>query len=79
MRNITTLRLAVAANVRAELGRANSSQSTTAQAIGMSQAALSKRLAGRISFSVDELGALADYLDVPIQTFFVQAPKAVSA
>lgn len=79
MRNRDKLRTVVAANVRAELGRVNSSQSKAAAAIGMSQAALSKRLAGRLPFTVDELGDIADYLGVPVDAFFVTAPKAVAS
>ncbi len=79
MRNTITLRATVAANVRAELGRVSASQSKASTAIGMSQTALSKRLSGRLPFTVDELGNLAEYLDIPIEAFFVSAPKAVSA
>ncbi|AXQ62281.1 Cro protein [Gordonia phage TillyBobJoe] len=45
----------------------------------MSQAALSKRLAGRLPFTVDELGELATFLGVPIESFFVEARRAVPA
>ena len=79
MRNNQNLRSDVAANVRAELGRVNASQSKASGAIGMSQAALSKRLSGRLPFTVDELGYLADYLGVPVSVFFAPAVKAVSA
>lgn len=61
------------------MGRANANQSATASAIGMSQAALSKRLTGRIPFTVDELGALADFLGTPVEAFLVSAPRAVPA
>lgn len=71
--------MAVAANVRAELGRVNCSQSKAAAAIGMSQAALSKRLAGRLPFTVDEVGDLADYLGINVAAFLVTTPAAVSA
>ena len=79
MRNTITLRATVAANVRAELGRVSASQSKASTAIGMSQTALSKRLSGRLPFTVDELGNLADYLGVPVSVFFAPAVKAVSA
>jgi len=44
----------------------NVRQSDVARVLGVDQAQVSRRLAGRRAFTVDELGTLAIYLEVPI-------------
>lgn len=58
----------VAANVRAAAARKRASQSDLGRVLGVSQAAVSRRLLGRMSFRVDELRLLAEYLDAPIES-----------
>lgn len=55
----------VAANVRAEMGRARVTQVVLAQALGISQASMSGRLRGLIPWRVDEVAATAAALGVP--------------
>lgn len=54
----------VARNVRAEMVRAGRIQSEIAGRLGISQQSLSRRLSGATAFSIDELAAIADSLDV---------------
>lgn len=56
----------VGANVRAEMARRDVSQVKIAENLGMSQAAISSRLRGRTPFDINELAAIADYLEMPI-------------
>jgi len=53
-----------AANVRAEMARRQVRQVTLAQRLGLSQAAISRRINGETEFSVAELLAVADLLGV---------------
>ena len=66
----------VAANVRAEMGRAGVSQAELASVLGLSQAAVSKRLRGSTRWRVDELAATASHLGVPLA---VLLPSEVAA
>jgi transcriptional regulator with XRE-family HTH domain len=54
------------ANVRAEMARRGVSQVKMAAALGLSQPSVSARLRGVTPFDVDELHAVADFLDVPV-------------
>lgn len=63
---MTTPAALTGANVRAEMARRGVSQTTLAQRIGMSQAQVSKRLRGVIAFDINELAAVADFLNVPL-------------
>ena len=60
----TTTAQRVAATVRAEMARRKITQTAAASGLGMSQAALSRRLTGVTPFDVEELSALADLLGV---------------
>lgn len=62
MDNLTPHRMAIAANVRAEVARKGIARSEVADLLGMSQSALSRRLTGTASFSAEDIAALADYL-----------------
>lgn len=57
---------AVAANVRAEMARRQVTQATLAAALGVTQQAVSRRLRGDVDFTVSELQAVADVLEVPV-------------
>lgn len=63
---------AVAASVRAEMARKNLSQRALAEVLGITQSAVSARLRGAVAFDVDELGAVASALDIPIQDLIPQ-------
>lgn len=55
-------------NVRDVMGQAGVSQQTLAVHLKISQAAVSRRLAGSVDFNVTELRSTADLLDVPVQS-----------
>lgn len=54
------------ANVRAEMARRKVSQVALANHLGLSQASVSARLAGRVAFDINELHAIASLLQVPM-------------
>lgn len=58
----------VGAEVRGLLAKHRISQTAAGQRLGLSQAAMSRRINGEIPFNVDELSALADLLGVPAST-----------
>jgi len=62
--NVTAVR--VAGEVRAAMARRGVSQTALAAALGMSQAAVSRRLRGAIPLDVKELAAIAEILGVPM-------------
>jgi transcriptional regulator with XRE-family HTH domain len=62
----------VAANVRAEIGRANISQSDLASALGENDMWLSRRLNSRPAFSTDEVQAIADYFNIKPGELFIE-------
>jgi transcriptional regulator with XRE-family HTH domain len=75
----------VADNVRAEVARRRASQSEIAEALGLHQAGVSRRLSGRTEWTGSELATLAEVLQVPVSAFFPQStfvpeatPPAVS-
>lgn len=59
-------RQAIAGNVRATLGRKKSSQTALAKVLGMSQAAVSRRLNAELAFDTDELLAICEHYRVPL-------------
>lgn len=60
----TNLSGLVAANIRAELARRNIPQAAVADALGLSNAAVSRRLNGRAPIDIDDLENIAGLLDV---------------
>lgn len=60
----------VSANVRAEIARHDLSQQHVAEVLGISQGAVSRRLAGRVDFSASELDVLARSMGIPVSRFF---------
>ena len=66
----TAARQEIAGNVRAILGKHKISQTKLAAYLGMSQAALSRRLSGELAFDTDEILSIAAAFDVPISKFF---------
>lgn len=57
----------VVENVRAEMARRGLTQSDLGDALGLTQQACSRRLTGRVDFSVSELAEAAELLAVPLQ------------
>ncbi|MFZ2172766.1 MAG: helix-turn-helix transcriptional regulator [Rhodococcus sp. (in: high G+C Gram-positive bacteria)] len=66
----------VADNVRGEAARKRISQRQLGEAIGLSQQSLSRRLLGRTAFDVNELSAIAEYLDIPVSTLISENSTA---
>ena len=62
----------VAAEVRAELARQQMSGVRAARALGWTQNYISMRLRGAIPFSIADLTAVAQLLEVPVTTFFTR-------
>lgn len=56
----------VAANIRAEMGRRQISQTALAEAIGISQPGVSKRLKGSVAWTLPELTKVAEVLETPL-------------
>lgn len=80
--NRTATRQAVAAEVRASLGRKGWSQADLAEASGVSTASLSRKMRAERSFTVEELVAIAAALDIEagrLLTLAVAASPAVAA
>jgi transcriptional regulator with XRE-family HTH domain len=71
-----TVKDSVAAEVRANLARQRISARRAAICIGWTPMYLSRRLSGEVPFDVDDLGAIAELLDIPIATFF-DSPNVV--
>jgi transcriptional regulator with XRE-family HTH domain len=61
-----TARLAVAAEVRALMGRHQISQKRLAQELGVDQTGVSRRLRGGVPFNLDELVAISRFFNKPL-------------
>jgi transcriptional regulator with XRE-family HTH domain len=72
------MRHQVAAEVRAEMARQRLSGRALAARLGWPQNRLSRRLAGDIPFTVDDLAAIAALLEVPVTRFFATPSGATS-
>lgn len=69
-----------AANVRAELARLDITQGEAAMKLGISKQAMSSKLNNKTAFTLLELGALAQFLQVDIRSFFKEHhPLAAAA
>lgn len=73
----TTPTAQTGANVRAEMARVGVSQTTIAQHLNLSQAAVSARLRGVTPFDINELVKVAAFLDVPLADLLPR-PEAVA-
>lgn len=63
----------IAANVRAELARQQRSGADLAKSLSWSQAAMQRRLSGRVAFDVTELDAVATQLEIPLGALIGEA------
>lgn len=62
------------------MARSKRTQAALAHTVGMTQQALSRRLSGQTSFTLDELGRVAAALDIPMLSLIGNAEsKAASA
>lgn len=80
LHHMPTTDTAVAAAVRAELARAGISGRRLSRDLGGGWTAgkTQRRLAGKEPLRVGELAQIAEYLDIPVQRFFV-APETTPA
>lgn len=69
------LSLRVAAEVRAWMARRGVRQETLATQMGLSQSALSMRLRGRTRWTINDLAAVSEALDVPVATLLAPPPS----
>ena len=65
-RSPTTLSNEVRATIRAELARRGRTQTALADAVGMSQVAMSRRLLGQTPIDLDDLEGIAAFLQMPV-------------
>ena len=66
----------IAANVRAEVDRTSTSQTTLAHLLNLPQSSVSMRLRGATPFSAHELATIATHLDIPVTTFYQHTTTA---
>lgn len=64
--HVPAVRDAVAGEVRAAAARQRVSEASIARHLGMSQSKLSRRWTGQLPFDIEELAAIAAYLDIPM-------------
>lgn len=76
MNDYSNHRASTSSSVRAEVARRGLSQSEIAAILGISQAAVSRRLSGKVDFAASQLSTLAEQLDVPVSAFFVSPALA---
>ncbi|MBF0807319.1 helix-turn-helix domain-containing protein [Rothia nasimurium] len=69
----------VATNVRAEASRRGVTSHDIAQILGISSAAVSRRMNEKIEFKISELEKIALLLDVPIEVLVAPAPAFAKA
>lgn len=62
-------------NIRAEMARKRKTQGQLADVLGVSQAGASRRLKGQTPFDVNELFAIAHWLDVPVTALLADPPS----
>lgn len=79
MRVVNPFAEAVGKRVRAEMDHQHIRQTAVARRLGISQAAVNRRITGEIPFNVAELAAVARLLDVDICSFLVEEPAEVAA
>lgn len=72
---VLELRETVSAEVRALMGRHRVTQVALAEAVGMTQSSLSRCLASKRAFDLDELLAIARYFNLPISRLIEISPE----
>lgn len=69
--NSLTVSGTVAANCRAEAARHGKSTLDVSAGTGIHRVTIGRRFSGQSAFTVDEVAAVAQYLEIPIATLFV--------
>ena len=75
---MTTLRSVVPDNIRAEMARRRVPQKTLAEALGITQQAVSQKLSGRRPLTDHEITVTARVLGVPAGDLFAEQVRAAS-
>jgi transcriptional regulator with XRE-family HTH domain len=70
---------AIAENVRVGKARRRVSDAKIAEAIGISRSALNDRMNNRARFQIDELQAIAAFLEIPLEQLLSPAAAEVPA
>lgn len=68
----------VGATVRAELARRRIKQRQVAEVLGIAQTQVSRRLDGTVAFNVDELAAVAKFLDMSVAELVGESAERVA-
>lgn len=63
----------VAATIRSQMAFQQKQQTDLGEYLGVKQPTISRKLAGKTQFRIDELQKIAEFLDVPVDTFFSKA------
>lgn len=66
----------IAAEVRAEIGRVKWRTGDVARTLGLTVSAASRKVSGKVPFTVVELVAIANALDIDVARFFATADTA---
>lgn len=72
-----SLNASTAREVRAEMSRQGISQVELAKAIGIAQNSISRRLTGKVPFSLPEIESIAQVLDVPVDQLLPAIRRAL--
>ena len=64
---------AIGREIRAELARQGKTAGQLAETVGMSVSQMSRRMRGRADFTLRELLAIADILDVPLSALITRS------
>lgn len=75
----TTPSAKTGANVRAEMARRSVTQERLAEALDLSQAAVSARLRGKTPFDINELHTIAEFLEVSLSALLPSDSKVGAA
>lgn len=71
--SVTAPRHEVAAEIRGLMAKRRVTQEQLAAHMGVSQAAIARRLSGRVPFDVDDLDSIAKYFGVPVTSLYPAA------
>lgn len=76
---LSTTSLRVAGEVRAAMARLGCTQAVLAERINRDQHFVSRRLSGKVPFTIDELARIAEALNVPIEALLAQSAQSAPA
>ena len=69
----------VAGALRAEMSRKRKTSNELATILHLSQSSASRRMTGDVSLSLDEISAIADWLDLPIERLLMPEVRIASS